>query len=172
MLENIFGLPTPEPPSDVPAIEPDTSGAKTIRELLDRHKADSSCASCHQKIDPPGFVLENFDPVGRWRDYYPIYKKSGKSVAKKKGHPVDALGIMPDGTVFKDVTDLKRYLLDNIDIFSRCLSEKLLTYATGRPMNFGDKKIINKVVAEVKQKGNGFADLIVALVLSESFHTK
>lgn len=172
MLENIFGLPTPEPPSDIPAIEPDTTGAKTIRELLDRHKADTTCASCHQKIDPPGFVLENFDPIGRWRDFYPVYQKSGKSVVTKQGNPVDALGTMPDGTAFKDVTDLKRYLIKNIDIFSCCLSDKLLTYATGRPMNFGDKKVIDRVVAEVKKDGNGFADLIVALVMSESFHSK
>ena len=172
MLENIFGMPTPEPPSDVPAIEPDTSGATSIRDLLDRHKADTSCASCHRKIDPPGFVLENFDPIGRWRDHYPVYQKSGNSVVARKGLPVDALGTMPDGAAFKDVSDLKRYLLNNIDIFSRCLSEKLLTYATGRPMNFGDKKAIDRVVTEVKRDGNGFADLIVALVLSESFQTK
>jgi len=75
LLENIFGDLTPEPPSNVPAIEPDTSGAKTIRELLSRHQADPNCASCHRRIDPPGFALENFDPVGRWREHYPVYRK-------------------------------------------------------------------------------------------------
>ena len=172
MLENIFGTPTPEPPADVPAIEPDTSGAKSIRELLDRHKADASCASCHKKIDPPGFVLENFDPVGRWRDTYPLYEKSGNKVITRPGLPVDAIGAMPDGTPFNDVTDLKAYLIDNIDIFSRSLSYKLLTYGTGRPMGFGDRKVIDRVVSDVKQRGNGFADLIVALVQSESFRAK
>jgi len=172
MLENIFGMPTPPPPSNVPAVEPDTSGAKSIRELLDRHKADASCARCHQKIDPPGFVLENFDPVGRWRDFYPIYEKRNDKVVTREGQPVDAISQLPDGTELKDVADLKRYLVRNVDIFSRCLTGKLLTYATGRPTSFGDRNIIDQIVSGVRQQGNGFADLIVAVVQSESFRTK
>lgn len=172
MLENVFGMPTPPPPANVPAVEPDTSGAKSIRELLDRHRADSSCARCHQKIDPPGFVLENFDPVGRWRDFYPVYKKQDDRIATRKGQPVDATSRMPDGTELMDVADLKRYLVENIDIFSRCLTGKLLTYATGRPTSFGDRKVIAQIVSDVRTEGNGFADLIVAVVQSESFRTK
>ena len=172
MLENIFGLPTSEPPANVPAIEPDTSGAKSIRELLERHKEDASCARCHLRIDPPGFALENFDPVGRWREFYPVYKKKGNRVVTVDGLPVDAASVMPDGTPLNDVTDLKLYLTENIDIFSRCLSDKLLTYATGRPMNFGDHKVIEGIVADLKAEGNGFADLIVAIVQSESFRTR
>lgn len=172
MLENIFGMPTPPPPSNVPAVEPDTSGAKSIRELLDRHKADASCARCHQKIDPPGFVLENFDPVGRWRDFYPVYKKQNDKVVTRKGQPIDASSSLPDGTELKDVADLKRYLVENIDIFSKCLTGKLVTYATGRPTSFGDRKVIEQIVSDVRQQGNGFADLIVAIVQSESFRTK
>lgn len=172
MLENVFGMPTPPPPANVPAVEPDTSGAKSIRELLDRHRADSSCARCHQKIDPPGFVLENFDPVGRWRDFYPVYKKQDDRIATRKGQPVDATSRMPDGTELKDAADLKRYLVENIDIFSRCLTGKLLTYATGRPTSFGDRKVIDQIIRDVRTEGNGFADLIVAVVQSESFRTK
>ena len=172
MLENIFGTPTPPPPADVPAIEPDTSGANTIRELLDRHKSDATCARCHQKIDPPGFVLENFDPVGRWREDYSVYERQGDEVITRKGQPVDASSRMPDGAALTDITDLKRYLVDNADIFSRCLADKLLTYATGRRMNYGDRKVIDRIVTDVKQRGNGFADLIVAVVQSESFRTK
>ena len=172
MLENVFGTPTPPPPEDVPAIEPDTSGATTIRELLDRHKADLSCARCHQKIDPLGFVLENFDPVGRWRENYPIYKSKTDQVETLKGQSVDAISVLPDGTQLSDVTDLKRYLVENIDIFSRCLTEKLLIYATGRPMNHGDRKVIKRIVPAVREQGNGFQDLIVALVLCESFSMK
>lgn len=172
MLENIFGMPTPPPPSNVPAVEPDTSGAKSIRELLDRHKADASCARCHQKIDPPGFVLENFDPVGRWRDFYPVYKKQNDKVVTRKGQPIDASSSLPDGTELKDVADLKRYVVKNIDIFSKCLTGKLMTYATGRPTSFGDRKVIEQIVSDVRQQGNGFADLIVAIVQSESFRTK
>ena len=177
LLDNILGQRPPEPPASVPAIEPDTSGAKTIRELLDRHKADASCASCHKKIDPLGFALENFDPVGRWREFYPVYERGpdtwkGKTYITKKGQPVDSKGQLTDGTPLNDVVDLKRYLVKNIDTFSACLTAKLLTYAAGRPPSFGDRKEIQRIVKEVKANGNGFQDLIVAVVLSESFHRK
>lgn len=172
LLENVLGDMVPEPPSDVPAVEPDTTGAKSIRELLQKHNADPGCVSCHKKIDPPGFALENFDPVGRWRDTYPVYEKVGDKVVRKDGPPVDAVGTMKDGTVLNDVTDLKRYLVENIDIFSECLAGKLLIYATGRDLGFGDTKEVERIVEEVRNDGNGFQDLIVALVLSESFRTK
>jgi hypothetical protein len=172
LLENILGDPAPEPPSSVPAIEPDTTGAKSIRELLDRHKADPNCAGCHRKIDPPGFALENFDPVGRWREHYPVYQGKGDSVVREDGLPVDAAGTLEDGTELSDVTDLKRYLVENIDIFGHCLAEKLLVYATGRNLGFGDRKEVERVVKEVRERGNGFQDLIIALVLSESFRMK
>lgn len=172
LLENVLGDPPSDPPSNVPAIEPDTSGAKSIRELLERHQADESCASCHRKIDPPGFAMENFDPIGRWRAFYPVYEKKGDKVVMLEGQPVDAVGQLPDGTQLNDVTDLKRYLVKNIDVFSRCLTEKLLVYATGREASYGDRKEIQGIVARAKERGNGFQDLIVELVLSESFNTK
>ncbi len=172
LLENILGDPVPEPPSNIPAVEPDTTGANSIRELLQKHNADPSCAGCHQKIDPPGFALENFDPIGRWREFYPVYEKVNGKVVRNDGPPVDAKGTMKDGTVLNDVTDLKRYLVDNIDIFGNCLAEKLLIYATGRDLSFGDRKEVEAIVKEVREGGNGFQDLIVSLVLSESFRTK
>jgi len=172
LLENIFGTPPLEPPTSVPAIEPDTSGARSIRELLQRHQADPNCAGCHRKIDPLGFALENFDPVGRWRDHYPVYEKKGDKVVSRKGLPVEAATTLADGTPIEDVTDLKRYLVKNIDQFSRCLTGKLLTYATGRAPTFGDREQIDQIVARVKSQGNGFQDLIVELVRSDSFGTK
>ncbi|MEM9280507.1 MAG: DUF1592 domain-containing protein, partial [Verrucomicrobiota bacterium] len=172
LLENVLGDMVPEPPSDVPAVEPDTNGASSIRELLAKHNSSTNCISCHKKIDPPGFALENFDPVGRWRDYYPVYEKVGAKIVRTDGLPVDAAGTMKDGTVLNDVTDLKRYLVENIDMFGNCLSEKLLVYATGRDLTFGDRKEVERIVEEVREDGNGFQDLIVALILSESFATK
>ena len=172
LLENIFGTPPPEPPTSVPAIEPDTSGAKSIRDLLKRHQADPNCAGCHRKIDPLGFALENFDPVGRWRDHYPVYEKKGDKVVTKKGLPVEAATTLADGTPINDITDLKRYLVRNIDQFTRCLAGKLITYATGRTPTFGDREEIERIVADVKRQGNGFQDLIVVLVQSESFRVK
>ena len=185
LLDNVFGTPTPEPPNNVPAISPDTTGTTTMRSLVEAHRADASCASCHDKIDPLGMVLENFDPVGRWRDHYPIFiqPKDGEEALKaqfyantgkgtKAGPQVDSVGVLPDGTRLDDVTDLKRYLKSNIHIFARCVARKLLVYATGRPMNFGDERVIDQLVHDVQQQGNGFRDLIVAIVQSESFGAK
>jgi hypothetical protein len=173
LLENVFGTPPPPPPKNVPAIPPDTAGASTIRERLAAHQADASCAGCHAKIDPPGFALENFDPVGRWREFYPVFEKDpAGEVITRKGAAVDANGTMPDGTSIKDVTDLKRYLLQHPDLFARCLTTKLLTYATGRPMSYGDTQIAEQIVRDLRQRGNGLTDLIIAVVQSEAFRTR
>ncbi len=173
LLENVFGELPPPPPSGVPAIEPDTSGATSIRELLSRHQADTTCAMCHRRIDPLGFALENFDPVGRWRTHYPVYEKqSSGEVVTSDGPKVDANGELPDGTQIRSVHDLKRYLIDHIDQFSACLAGKLLVYGAGRPMNYADRQVVKRLVADVRKQGNGFQDLIIAIVLSESFCTK
>ncbi len=182
LLDNIFGDPAPEPPADVPAIAPDTSGTHTIRNQLAAHRADPSCARCHDRIDPLGMVLENFDPVGRWREHYPVYTQPpdgseeleeeyystvGKGV--RAGPAVDSVGVLEDGTRLEDVADLKRFLLEHTDMFSRCLTGKLLVYATGRPLNFNDRRVVDRIVGTAAARGNGFRDLIVAVVLSESF---
>ena len=185
LLENVIGDPTPDPPPDVPAIAPDTSGATSIRDQLVAHRADQNCSRCHNKIDPLGMVLENFDPVGRWRDHYPVYAKprDGAEALKKEyystvgkgalaGPMVYSVGMLADGTRIEGVAALKRYVLDRIDMFSRCLTEKLLVYATGRPLSFGDRRVAERIVASTAQHGNGFRDLIVAVVQSESFATK
>ncbi len=161
VLENILGMPPPPPPKNVPALTPDTRGATTPRELLAAHTSEDSCASCHVRIDPVGFVLENFDPVGNWREEWP-----------KTGIPIDPTGTLPDGTPIKDVTELKSWLVDHIDLFSTCLSEKLVTYATGRVPNFAERKEIEAIVHENHKKGNGFQDLMLALITSETFRTK
>jgi hypothetical protein len=181
LLGNVLGMATPEPPANVPAIASDTSGASTMRELLDLHRADVSCARCHNLIDPLGMVMENFDPVGRWRDHYPIYTNPGdepldeefyKNIGKGtfEGPRVDAKGRMPDGAELRDVTALKRYVIERIDLFSRCLTEKLMVYGTGRQLGFGDRRVVGEIVAS--ERGKGLRDLIVAIVDSESFRMK
>ena len=185
LLDNVFGMALPDPPSNVAAIAPDTSGATRMRDQLAAHRADASCARCHNHIDPVGMVLENFDPIGRWRDHYPIYTKPpdgqetlteqfysnvGKGVID--GPPVDAVGILADGTRLEDVTDLKRYILERIDVFSRCLTEKLMVYGTGRPLSYGDGRAADEIVALTAEQGNGFRDLVVNVVQSEAFHTR
>jgi hypothetical protein len=157
VLDRILGMPTPPPPNDVPALTPDTVGATTPRELLGAHTREPRCASCHTKIDPFGLVLENYDPVGRWRETWPKSKKR-----------VEAAVVLPDGTRVQDAVELKRWLVANIDVFSANFGEKLLTYATGRVPNFAEKREIRAIVA-----GNrGARDLVLALIGSETFRTR
>ncbi len=173
VLENVLGMPPPPPPKAVPAITPDTTGAKTPRDLLAAHASEASCAGCHRKIDPIGFALENYDPVGRWRDTYPIYTtdEKGKPVTEQ-GAEIDASGTLPDGTRIEDAVALKQWIVENIDLFSACISEKLLTYATGRVPNYVERKEIAQIVEANHEKGNGFRDLMLALIQSETFRTK
>ncbi|MEM7015040.1 MAG: DUF1588 domain-containing protein, partial [Verrucomicrobiota bacterium] len=161
VLENILGIEPPAPPSNVPALTPDTQGATTPRELLAAHTSKAECAGCHKMIDPLGFVMESFDPVGRWREEWP---KSGKQI--------DTSATLPDGTTIQDVTDLKRWLVENIDLFSECVSEKLMIYATGRIPNHAEKQEIELIVHEVLQSDGGFRDLLMALIQSETFRTR
>lgn len=161
VLENILGSPSPPPPKGIPALTPDTQGTSNPRELLMAHTMEESCAACHKRIDPVGFVLENYDPVGRWRENWP--KGAGK---------IDPTGVLPDGTPIQNVVDFKRWLTGNADQFSECLSEKLMTYATGRVPNHSERKEIEKIVKANHEKGNGFRDLMLALIKSETFRTK
>ncbi len=161
VLENIFGTPVPEPPNNIPALTPDTRGATTPRELLAAHTSEASCAGCHQHIDPLGFALENYDPVGRWRSKWP-----------KSEQAIDASGVMPDGTRIEGPEDLKKWLVENIDLFSQCVAEKLMTYATGRVPNYAERKEIEAIVKVNKENGNRFRDLIVDLIDSRTFRTR
>ena len=161
MLENILGMPPPEPPKNVPALTPDTRGTTSPREQLAAHTDEPACASCHQRIDPLGLMLENFDPVGRWRSKWPGTETT-----------IDASGQLPDGTEIKDVVAFKAWLVDNIDLFSTCVAEKLMTYATGRVLNYTEKHEIERIVKANHAAGNGFRDLLLALLESETFRTQ
>lgn len=173
VLENILGDPAPEPPEDVPALTPDTRNAKTVRELLAAHRSDSNCASCHKKIDPLGFVLENFDPVGRWRTNYPVHGTSAKGKPTvEAGAEVNANGTYPGDATFENVNDLKDYVVDNIDKFENCLSGKLLTYATGRELSYAEREEIRQIVDRVIADNGGFRDLLLALVRSNTFRQR
>ena len=156
LLENILGTPPPPPPDDVPAIDPDVRGAKTIRELVSQHRASPNCAGCHQKIDPLGFALENFDPVGAWRTSY------GKT-------PIDPAGELPGGETFADVTGLKRVLIKRQAVFARMLTERLLTYACGRRLGALDEPVVEAIVAAQPPRGHGLRSLLEAVVTSDLF---
>jgi hypothetical protein len=181
VLKNIVGRPSPPPPPNVPAVEPDIRGTTTIREQLAKHRQIASCAGCHNKIDPPGFALECFDPIGNLRDYYRIMGDNGKRVdvhvkgahvRYKQGPAVDASGEMPDGKRFKNIADFKRILLEDKDQIARCLTEKLLTYATGGRIRPADGQIVTEIVAGVRDKNYGLRSLIHEVIQSPIFLNK
>ena len=161
VLENILGMPSPPPPKNVPALTPDTRGAKTPRELLAAHTAEASCAVCHAQIDPVGFALENYDPVGRWRTKWP-----------SSDAPIDATGTLPDGTAVKSPVEFKAWLVANIDLFSTCVAEKLMTYAIGRMPNYAERREIEGIVRANREAGKGFQDLVIDLIDSRTFRSR
>src|ERR1043165_9865259 len=125
VLDRILGMPPPRPTVDVEAVEPDIRGATTIRQQLPKHRQRAECASCHAKIDPPGFALESFDVIGGWRDYYRSVGKgepavvNGRTMRDKKGPAADPAHVMPDGANFKNIDELKLLLLKDKDQLAR-----------------------------------------------------
>ncbi len=161
--ERILGLHIPPPPPNVPAIEPDIRGATSIRDQLEKHRNNESCASCHQKIDPPGFALENFDPVGRWRK---SYGKGGK------GAPVNPSGVTKDGAEFEDLFSWKEIFTARDEQLAKGFAEQFLTYATGAPIRFSDRETVASAVATTKDSGYGIRSILSASVLSPVFLNK
>lgn len=180
VMDRILGLEPPPPPPGVPGVEPDIRGATTLREQLAKHSEMESCQGCHRVIDPPGFALENYDVIGGWRERFRSLgegekvdlKVEGRKVRYRLGPPVDAAGKLADGKTFQNLADLQKVLLADQDKVARCLTEKLLTFATGRPMGFSDRGEIERLVAQSKAKGHTMRDLIHAVVQSEIFHSK
>jgi hypothetical protein len=167
VLENILGITPPPPPDEVPAIDSDVSGATTIRERLAKHSEDKTCIVCHRNIDPLGFALETFDPIGRWRAKYP--KPKGKGPAAK----VDPSGKLPSGETYEDFPGFKKVLLKSRrDLFARNLIEKLLTYATGRHMERVDQFEIDDILGHVKADDYGLQTMVIEVLTSEIFRSR
>jgi hypothetical protein len=165
--ENILGIKPPPPPDVVPAIEADVRGVTTIRERLAKHRADQTCAECHRKIDPLGFSLESFDPIGRWRETYP------KPKGNAPGPKVDASGEFGSGETYDNFQEFKRILLaSRSDIFARHLIREFLSYATGRRMEPGDDFVIEEILQTVKQDNYGLRTLVVESLASEIFRSR
>ncbi len=181
ITERILGHET-TPPPPVPAVEPDIRGAVTIRQQLEKHRADPSCASCHNKMDPPGFALESFDIMGGWRERYRAVKEDiapeqgigmdGQRFAFYYALPVDCSGELPDGRAFQDVRELKRLLLEDQESIARNVVRQLAVYATGAPVRFSDREEVEKILARAKDGDYGVRSLVRELVRSEMFLTK
>src|SRR5262249_52699082 len=156
-----------KPPADVPSIEPDIRGATTIREQLAKHRQVASCANCHNKIDPPGFALENFDVIGGWREQYRTTGNGdpeevivdGSRMPYRMGAKVDPSDVMPDGSKFKNIDEFKQLLLKDKDQLARALTERLLTYASGASPEAADRAAIEAIVKKDREKNYGFRTL-------------
>ncbi len=160
ILENILNEPPPPPPPDVPALdESPAANSGTMRQQLEKHRTSPVCASCHARMDPLGFGLENYDAIGRWRD------QEGEA-------PIDPSGELPDGRTFATPAELKAIIAGSKDAFTRAVTEKMLTYATGRGMEASDQTAIRRIADRTKQRGYSFRELVLAVADSETFRMR
>ena len=175
VLERILDQPPPRPPEGVLAVDPDIRGTISIRQQLAKHRSVATCASCHAKIDPPGFALESFDVIGGWRDYYRISGNGkavildGRRMPYLQGPNVDAADVMADGQKFRDIDEFKRILLKDKDQLARALAGKLATYATGAAPQLGDQAEIEAIVRSIRAKDYGMRALVHEIVQSRLF---
>ncbi len=167
VLENILGTTPPAPPDEVPSIDADVSGARTIREKLAKHREDPACDLCHRNIDPLGFALEHFDPIGRWRSKYPGTR------SKPQRLPIDPSGKLTTGEKFADFAEFKSVLIHSRgDAFAKSLIESLLAYSTGRTMQRIDQYEIDDILKKVKLENFGLRTLVTEVLCSEIFRSR
>ena len=161
VLDNILGVPPPPPPPDVPELEDTGTGerAQSMKERMSAHRANPACASCHKLMDPVGFALENFDAVGRWRE-------------TEGGAQIDASATLFDGTTVTGVTELQHALLRRPELFVGRLTEKLLTFATGRGTDFYDMSAVRAVLREAAKDDYRFSSLVLGVVRSVPFQMR
>ncbi|MFT5127494.1 MAG: hypothetical protein ACI8W8_001097 [Rhodothermales bacterium] len=171
VLEHIMGVEPPPPPKEIPAITPDTQNTKTIRELLAKHREDPSCARCHNKMDPLGLALENYNVVGQWRSDYGRWGNWGRP-PYRKGPGVDATVQLVTGETVSTPAELRAALLAHKGRFCESLVEKLLTYALGRGLTLADRQTVHALKGKLETNGYTLAGLIANIVQSEPFRTK
>jgi hypothetical protein len=160
LLENVLNAPPPPPPADVPALDDTAVGvARSLRTQMEAHRSVPLCASCHTKMDPLGFALENYDAIGRWRT------EDGK-------FPIDASGQFPNGRGFTNAAGMKKLLLDNMPQFAQTLTEKMLIYALGRGIQTSDRLLVRDLVASMTKDDYRIQNLIQGIVASTPFQQR
>lgn len=178
ITDRILGAAPPPPPPAIPAIEPDVRGATTIREQLAQHTKDPVCAACHARFDPVGFALENYDIMGAWRDRYRSLGKGEKVTGfDRAGHTyayfvagtIDASGRLLDGSEFEDIKHLKQILASDPRILARNLLQQLTIYATGTPVRFSDRPVIESILDQCQPQAYRIRDLLHGLIQSKIF---
>lgn len=161
ILENIMGTPPPAPPPNVPALKESDEGGKvtTVRERMEEHRKNPACATCHRVMDPLGFSLDNFDAVGAWR-------------TKENGLPIDSTGQLADGTKINGIQDLRAALLKHPERFVGTVTEKLMTYALGRGLEYYDMPVVRQITRDAESKDYRFSSIVMGIVKSPAFQTK
>jgi hypothetical protein len=160
ILSNILGAPPPPPPGNVPSLDDEAVGAvASLRQSMEKHRADPSCAACHNKMDPIGFGLENYDAIGHWRT------KDGK-------FDVDSSGTLPNGKWFSNPSEMRSVFLTQLPAFSRCMTEKMLTYSLGRGLGFADHRVVDEIDRNLAANHYGFQSLIYDVVHSLPFQSR
>ena len=164
ILDNLLGTPAPPPPADIPALEEAKGDSKgrtpTVRELMALHRAKPLCSSCHSRMDPMGLALENFNALGMWRE-------------KESGQSIDASGTLLTGESFHDVRDLKRILKEKHALdFYRSVTEKLLTYALGRGLDYHDVDAVDQIVQRLEREEGRFSALLLGVIESAPFQKR
>ncbi len=156
VLDQILGTPPPPPPPDVPSLSDNKQLTGTLRQVMEQHRANATCASCHQRMDPIGFAFENYDATGAWRD------KEGDTA-------IDPSGVLPGGRAFRGPAELKSVLRGKKEQFSRSLVEKVLTYALGRGLEYYDRCAVDEILEALRKDDDRFATLIVGVAKSGPF---
>ncbi len=171
MLDRLLGRPVPPPPPGVPAVEPDIRGAKSPKELFMKHTENETCARCHTRIDPIGFALEEFDPVGAQRESYRDVKDPDDPKKKRKipGLPVDSSGETPDGTSFANFEGFRDWLLGHDELVAKAVATKLMIYGCGRRIGVMDEAAVERVVDASAKDDHGLRTMIEEVVVSETF---
>ncbi|MEO1845362.1 MAG: DUF1585 domain-containing protein, partial [Akkermansiaceae bacterium] len=181
VLTTLLGTPPSPPPPDVGSIEPDTRGTTTIRETLDAHRNVKSCARCHREIDPPGFALECFDPIGGYRTRYRSTGKGDWSKRKlfgrriyeyREGRQVETSGETAGGKQFAGIRDFKRLLLAQEEDVARNLLSNLMVYATGGEIQFADREELDELLKRSREDQYPIRTMIHQVVQSEIFNNK
>jgi hypothetical protein len=162
VLDNLLGAPPPPPPPNVPALEENAAGGRprTMREQMEQHRGNPTCAACHKVMDPIGFALENFDVVGAWR------------TTTEAGVPLDTTDTLADGTVVRGATSLRQALLTRSDVFAQTLTRKLMVYALGRGLTYADMPAVRAIVRDAARQDYRFSAIVLGIVNSVPFQMR
>jgi mono/diheme cytochrome c family protein len=177
VMDRILAKAPPPPPPGISGVEPDIRGSTTLRELLEKHRSGETCRACHQEIDPPGFALESFDPIGGWQDRFRSLgdgdrvdrEIGGNRVRYRLGPQVDSSGELPDSRTFAGYVEFREHLAADASTLARAFVTKLLTFATGRDMGFSDREEIDAIVQNCEAGNFGVRDLILECIGSRIF---